>query len=85
MLSTADALATLLGAAGAVVGKETLPTLEALNRVLAVDVVSPLDVPPMHTSAMDGYAVRIADLTQGERRLPVSQRIPAGQIGRAHV
>ena len=78
MLSTADALATLLGAAGAVVGKETLPTLEALNRVLAVDVVSPLDVPPMHTSAMDGYAVRIADLTQGERRLPVSQRIPAG-------
>jgi molybdopterin molybdotransferase len=78
MLSTADALATLLGAASAVAGKETLPTLEALNRVLAVDVVSPLDVPPMNTSAMDGYAVRIADLTQGERRLPVSQRIPAG-------
>jgi molybdopterin molybdotransferase len=32
----------------------------------------------MNTSAMDGYAVRIADLAQGERRLPVSQRIPAG-------
>ncbi|MEW6341498.1 MAG: molybdopterin molybdotransferase MoeA [Paraburkholderia sp.] len=78
MLSTADALATLLGAANAVAGTETLPTLAALNRVLAVDVVSPLDVPPMNTSAMDGYAVRIADLTQGERRLPVSQRIPAG-------
>jgi molybdopterin molybdotransferase len=78
MLSTADALATLLGAASAVAGKETLPTLDALNRVLAVDVVSPLDVPPMNTSAMDGYAVRIADLIQGERRLPVSQRIPAG-------
>jgi molybdopterin molybdotransferase len=78
MISTADALATLLGAARAVEGTETLPTLEALNRVLAADVVSPLDVPPMNTSAMDGYAVRIADLTQGERRLPVSQRIPAG-------
>ncbi|MGF6722525.1 molybdopterin molybdotransferase [Paraburkholderia sp. GAS41] len=78
MLSTADALATLLGASNAVAGEETLPTLEALNRVLAVDVVSPLDVPPMNTSAMDGYAVRIADLAQGERRLPVSQRIPAG-------
>jgi molybdopterin molybdotransferase len=78
MLSTADALATLLGAANAVTGTEILPTLAALNRVLAVDVVSPLDVPPMNTSAMDGYAVRIADLTQGERRLPVSQRIPAG-------
>jgi len=78
MLSTADALATLLGAARAVEGAETLPTLEALNRVLAVDVVSPLDVPPMDTSAMDGYAVRVAELSQGERRLPVSQRIPAG-------
>ena len=78
MISTADALATLLGAARAVEGTETLPTLEALNRVLAADVVSPLDVPPMNNSAMDGYAVRIADLTQGERRLPVSQRIPAG-------
>jgi molybdopterin molybdotransferase len=78
MLSTADALATLLGAACAVDGTQTLPTLEALNRVLAADVVSPLDVPPMNTSAMDGYAVRIADLTQAERRLPVSQRIPAG-------
>ncbi|WP_322009992.1 gephyrin-like molybdotransferase Glp [Paraburkholderia sp. J12] len=86
MLSTADALATLLGAARPVTGLpqetpaavETLPTLDALNRVLAADVVSPLDVPPMHTSAMDGYAVRVADLVQGSRRLPVSQRIPAG-------
>ena len=72
MLSTSDALATLLGAASAVAGAETLPTFDALNRVLAADVVSPLDVPPMNTSAMDGYAVRIADLAQGE-------------IGRAHV
>jgi molybdopterin molybdotransferase len=78
MLSTADALATLLGAAAPVAGAETRPTLDALNRVLAADVVSPLDVPPMHTSAMDGYAVRIADLVHGERRLPVSQRIAAG-------
>jgi molybdopterin molybdotransferase len=45
--------------------------------VLATDVTSPLDVPPMNTSAMDGYAVRIADLAHGSR-LPVSQRIPAG-------
>ncbi|RFU47823.1 gephyrin-like molybdotransferase Glp [Paraburkholderia sp. DHOC27] len=82
MLSTADALATLLGAARSVDGTQTVPTLDALNRVVAVDVVSPLDVPPMNISAMDGYAVRIADLTQGADgsppRLPVSQRIPAG-------
>jgi molybdopterin molybdotransferase len=78
MLSTADALATLLGAAVRIDGEETLPTLDALNRVLAADVISPLDVPPMNTSSMDGYAVRIADLAHGDRRLPVSQRIPAG-------
>lgn len=82
MLSTADALAALLAAARPLAEIETVPTLEALNRVLAADVVSPLDVPPMNTSAMDGYAVRIADLTRGERRLPVSQRIPAGHPAR---
>ncbi|WP_415765988.1 gephyrin-like molybdotransferase Glp [Paraburkholderia sp. J10-1] len=78
MLSTADALATLLAAATSLAGTETISTFDALNRVLAADVVSPLDVPPMNTSAMDGYAVRVADLAQGSRHLPVSQRIPAG-------
>ena len=86
MLSTADALAQLLAAATPIAGPgpstERLPTLDALNRVLAADVVSPLDVPPMHTSAMDGYAVRVADLAEDNgrlpRRLPIAQRIPAG-------
>lgn len=79
LMSTADALAALLTAARAVVETETVSTLDALGRVLAVDIVSELDVPPTHTSAMDGYAVRVADLTHGERRLPVSQRVAAGQ------
>ncbi|MFM0000087.1 molybdopterin molybdotransferase MoeA [Paraburkholderia dipogonis] len=79
MLATAEALATLLSAASPIAGTESIPTLEALNRVLAADVTSPLDVPPMNTSSMDGYAIRTADLTvQGNVRLPVSQRIPAG-------
>ncbi|WP_042298893.1 molybdopterin molybdotransferase MoeA [Paraburkholderia kururiensis] len=78
MLSTADALASLLAAARPLAGVETLATLDALNRVLATDVVSALDVPPMNTSAMDGYAVRVADLAHGTARLRVSQRIPAG-------
>ncbi|CAM2176210.1 gephyrin-like molybdotransferase Glp [Burkholderia orbicola] len=78
MLSTAEALAALLDAAKPLPGAETVATLDALGRVLAADVSSPLDVPPMHTSAMDGYAVRVADLLHGDRRLPVSQRIPAG-------
>jgi molybdopterin molybdotransferase len=79
MLATAEALATLLSAASPIAGTESIPTLEALNRVLAADVTSPLDVPPMNTSSMDGYAIRTADLAaQGNSRLPVSQRIPAG-------
>lgn len=79
MLSTAEALATLLSAASPLTGTESIPTLEALNRVLSADVTSPLDVPPMNTSSMDGYAVSTADLAaHGNRRLPVSQRIPAG-------
>jgi Molybdopterin biosynthesis enzyme len=79
MLSTAEALATLLSAASPITGTESIPTLEALNRVLSEDVISPLDVPPMNTSSMDGYAIRTEDLaTDDNRRLPVSQRIPAG-------
>jgi molybdopterin molybdotransferase len=81
MFATADALASLLSAASPIADTESIPTLQALNRVLSADVTSPLDVPPMNTSAMDGYAVRTADLTQqehGRTQLPVSQRIPAG-------
>ena len=78
LLSTAEALATLLAAAVPIVETESVATLDALGRVLAADVVSSLDVPPTHMSAMDGYAVRVADLLHGERRLPISQRIPAG-------
>ena len=64
MLATADALATLLSAASPMAGTESIPTLQALNRVLSADVTSPLDVPPMNTSAMDGYAIRTADMAR---------------------
>jgi molybdopterin molybdotransferase len=80
LLSTAEALATLLAAAAPIAETETVATLDALGRVLRTDVASELDVPPAHTSAMDGYAVRVGDLLHGERRLPVSQRIPAGHV-----
>jgi molybdopterin molybdotransferase len=82
MLATADALGRLLDAARRVDGQERIDTFDAGSRVLAADVISPLDVPPMHTSAMDGYAVRAADLARAcdtaPVTLPVSQRIPAG-------
>ncbi len=79
LLSTAEALRALLAAADPIAETESVSTLDALGRVLAADIVSELDVPPAPTSAMDGYAVRVGDLTDGDRRLTVSQRVAAGQ------
>jgi molybdopterin molybdotransferase len=45
---------------------EALPLFEALGRVLAEDVISPVDVPPHDNSAMDGYAFDGAQLTPGD-------------------
>ena len=51
---------------------ERLNIRAALDRVLAADVISPLDVPAHDNSAMDGYAVRCADLkTDGEVTLKI--------------
>ena len=60
---------------------EKLDTFDALGRVLARGVVSALDVPPADNSAMDGYAMRLADLPVAGTVLPVSQRLPAGVVG----
>ena len=47
---------------------ETVPLATALGRVLANDIISPVDVPGHTNSAMDGYAVRGADLPEAESR-----------------
>ena len=60
---------------------ERVSTLEALGRVLAEGVRSGLDVPPADNTAMDGYALRAADVPAAGTLLPVSQRIPAGVVG----
>lgn len=57
---------------------ETLPLGQAFGRITARDVVSPLDVPGFDNSAMDGYAVRLADLTDG-KALSVAGKAFAGQ------
>src|SRR5512140_1596190 len=43
-------------------GQELVPVRDALGRVLAQDIVSPIDVPAHDNSAMDGFAVRSDDL-----------------------
>lgn len=76
-----EALAELLQCATVLDGVETVSTFEADGRVLAQDLVSALQVPPLDNSSMDGYAVRCADVSQAPVVLPVSQRIAAGSNG----
>jgi molybdopterin molybdotransferase len=56
------------------------PLRAALDTVLAEDVVSPIDLPPWDNSAMDGYAVRSADLEEGSVDLEVIESVAAGQF-----
>jgi molybdopterin molybdotransferase len=53
------------------------PPVSAAPRVLAADLVSPIDLPPFDNSQMDGYAVRSAEVVPGVA-LRVGPRIPAG-------
>ena len=76
-----DMRAALLAAATPLSTVEQVPTAEALGRVLAVDQISSLDVPPLDNSSMDGYALRCADVPAVGARLVVAQRIPAGSVG----
>jgi molybdopterin molybdotransferase len=57
---------------------ESVPIGSALGRVASCDVVSSLAIPSTDNSAMDGFAIRVADLNHHANRLRVSQRIPAG-------
>jgi molybdopterin molybdotransferase len=61
-LSVAEARAAIGMALQPISGRETVPLQQALGRVLALDVVSPIDVPAHDNSAMDGYAFASADL-----------------------
>ena len=78
LMPVEQALERLLALAEAapITQTERVPLAEAEGRVLATELVATLDLPPWPNSAMDGYALRLADL-QGEP-LPVSQRIFAG-------
>ena len=82
LLSVDEALAQLLAGAAPVQDVEELPTMAAAGRVLARDQASTMDVPPMDNSAMDGYAVRLSDLSSVEKKLRIAQRIPAGSVGK---
>jgi molybdopterin molybdotransferase len=75
-----EAIAEILSYAKPVVETESVPLIKALGRVLAVDQVASIDVPPLDNSAMDGYAFGYSDVPL-DKKLVVSQRIVAGEVG----
>ena len=83
---TAKSLQTPGEAARAIIGDirplpvECIPLTESLDRVLAQDVASPIDIPAWDNSAMDGYALRSADLKQAGVELRVVETVHAGSF-----
>ena len=69
--------------------EEAVELRDALGRVLARDVTSPVSLPPWDTASMDGFAVRAADVRGATRaaaaRLRVTEMIAAGQRARSAV
>jgi len=74
MISADDALQMVLENV-APLGVERLPILNALGRVLAEEIRSARDIPGFDNSAMDGYAVRAADIAHASASNPVSLRV----------
>ena len=61
-------------------GQEAVALAEALGRVLAEDVVAPVDAPPFDRSGVDGFAVRAADLVEASEEAPVRLALNAETI-----
>jgi molybdopterin molybdotransferase len=78
LIPVAEALERLLDGAEPL-ASETVPLFEAMDRVLAEPVVALRTQPPFDASAMDGYAVRFADIAALPARLSVAGTAPAGR------
>lgn len=76
MIPFNDALAIVLDSAREI-GTEQVGINQALNRILAQDVLSDMDMPPFNKSAMDGYTCRSVDISND---LHVVETIPAGAV-----
>jgi len=66
----------LVSGTGLRTGTEVIYFTESLNRILAGDVVSDMDLPPFNKSSVDGFACRKADL---DNELEIIETIPAGK------
>ncbi len=74
-----EAVRLLFGRVPAIAETETVSLIEAEGRFLAESLTAPIDLPVFDNSAVDGYAVRFADLAaQGDTLLPLAGRVAAG-------
>ena len=78
LLAFADARNALLASVRPLTEHEDLDVADAFGRVLATDLRSPIAVPGFTNAAMDGYAVRAAEVPHAGITLPVTLRIAAG-------
>jgi molybdopterin molybdotransferase len=76
------ALDRLLGDLSVMPDAETVDLRDAVGRVLSRNLRAAIDVPAADNSAMDGYAVDSGSLGEIPATLVVSQRIPAGCVGK---
>jgi molybdopterin molybdotransferase len=78
LISVADALARVLDGADPLTA-ESVPLAEAEGRVLAEELAARRTQPPENVSAMDGYAVRAADVANTPARLKLIGEVAAGR------
>jgi molybdopterin molybdotransferase len=80
LLSIEDGIRQISARVKPVAATETAELLAADGRILAADLVAPIDLPPADNAAVDGYAVRHADLAAADAtKLPVEGRDVAGE------
>ena len=88
MISVEEALNRIL-ARIQVLGLEKVDIIGSFGRVIGQDILAPRDLPPLDNSAMDGYAVRSADIKGASRESPiflkVIEELPAGTLPRRSV
>jgi molybdopterin molybdotransferase len=87
--SVEAARAAVLAAVPGPAGEEEIPVEQALGRVLAREAIAAVTLPPWDNSAMDGYAIRAADIAAASEaapvRLAVTGEVPAGGVSKGTV
>ncbi len=86
LLRVDEARRLILAAVSPSAAVQRVDLRSALHRVLALDQVSPIDVPPADCAAMDGYAIRAADAAPGSASVPAVLTVVGSALaGRPYV